>query len=163
MATHCSTLAWRIPWTEEPGGLLSMGLHRVGHDWSDLVCMHACSIYRSYHYVTRLVYPDVPERPVRNNGGEDFSPFTLKCCSQLEIFLPFLSNLCPGRCTQLLWESSIPLLPSPPTTLVRTNFPDLLILLSGWSKPPIILFCSIKDICFPRHICVHTKKSRIMS
>ena len=41
MATHCSILAWRIPWTEKPGGLLSMGLHRVGHDWSDLACMHA--------------------------------------------------------------------------------------------------------------------------
>ena len=32
MATHSSTLAWRIPWTEGPGGLPSMGLHRVGHD-----------------------------------------------------------------------------------------------------------------------------------
>ena len=32
MATHSSTLAWRIPWTEEPGGLLSMGLQRVRHD-----------------------------------------------------------------------------------------------------------------------------------
>ena len=32
MATHSSTLASRIPWTEEPGGLLSMGSHRVGHD-----------------------------------------------------------------------------------------------------------------------------------
>ena len=32
MATHSSVLAWRIPWTEEPGGLLSMGSHRVGHD-----------------------------------------------------------------------------------------------------------------------------------
>ena len=31
-ATHSSTLAWRIPWTEEPGGLQSMGLQRVGHD-----------------------------------------------------------------------------------------------------------------------------------
>ena len=41
MAAHCSTLAWRIPWTEEPGGLLSMGLHRVRHDWSDWACMHA--------------------------------------------------------------------------------------------------------------------------
>ena len=37
MATHSSVLAWRIPGTEEPGGLLSMGLHRVGHDWSDSV------------------------------------------------------------------------------------------------------------------------------
>ena len=36
MATHSSVLAWRIPGTEEPGGLLSMGSHRVGHDWSDL-------------------------------------------------------------------------------------------------------------------------------
>ena len=32
MATHCSILAWRIPGTEEPGGLLSMGSHIVGHD-----------------------------------------------------------------------------------------------------------------------------------
>ena len=36
MATHCSVLAWRIPGTGEPGGLPSMGSHRVGHDWSDL-------------------------------------------------------------------------------------------------------------------------------
>ena len=32
MAPHSSTLAWKIPWTEEPGGLQSMGLHRVRHD-----------------------------------------------------------------------------------------------------------------------------------
>ena len=37
MATHSSVLAWRIPGTGEPGGLQSMGSHRVGHDWSDLV------------------------------------------------------------------------------------------------------------------------------
>ena len=36
MATHSSVLAWRIPGTGEPGGLQSMGSHRVGHDWSDL-------------------------------------------------------------------------------------------------------------------------------
>ena len=41
MATHSSVLAWRVLWMEEPGGLLSMGLHRVRHDWSDLACMHA--------------------------------------------------------------------------------------------------------------------------
>ena len=33
MAPHSSTLAWRIPWTEEPGGLQSLGSLRVGHDW----------------------------------------------------------------------------------------------------------------------------------
>jgi len=36
MATHSNVLAWRIPGTGEPGGLPPMGLHRVGHDWSDL-------------------------------------------------------------------------------------------------------------------------------
>ena len=34
MATHSSILAWRIPWTEEPGGLQSMGSQRVEHDWA---------------------------------------------------------------------------------------------------------------------------------
>ena len=33
MATHCSILVWRIPWTEESGGLQSMGSQRVSHDW----------------------------------------------------------------------------------------------------------------------------------
>ena len=41
MATHSSVLACRIPWTEEPGGLPSMGSHRVGHDWSDLAAAAA--------------------------------------------------------------------------------------------------------------------------
>ena len=36
MATHSSVLAWRIPGMVEPGGLPSVGSHRVGHDWSDL-------------------------------------------------------------------------------------------------------------------------------
>ena len=35
MATHSSILAWRIPWTEEPGRLPSIGLQRIEHDWSD--------------------------------------------------------------------------------------------------------------------------------
>ena len=39
--THSSVLAWRIPGTAEPGGLPSMGLHRVGHDWSALAAAEA--------------------------------------------------------------------------------------------------------------------------
>ena len=42
MAPHSSTLAWRIPWMEEPGGLPSMGSHRVEHNWSDLAAAAAC-------------------------------------------------------------------------------------------------------------------------
>ena len=44
MATHSSVHAWRIPGTGEPGGLLSMGSHRVGHDWSDLAAAAAVLI-----------------------------------------------------------------------------------------------------------------------
>ena len=43
MATHFSVLAWRIPGTGEPGGLPSLGLHRVGHNWSDLAAAAAGS------------------------------------------------------------------------------------------------------------------------
>ena len=39
MATHSNILAWRIQWTEEPGGLQSIGSQRVGHDYGDLACM----------------------------------------------------------------------------------------------------------------------------
>ena len=50
MATHSSILAWRIPGTEEPGGLQSTGLQRVGHNWSKLIdllllfCLLLCMI-----------------------------------------------------------------------------------------------------------------------
>ena len=56
MATHSSVLAWRIPGTAEPGGLPSMGSHRVGHDWSDLAAA-ACRYYLSqipYDYTVEV-------------------------------------------------------------------------------------------------------------
>ena len=40
MAAHSSIHAWRIPWTEEPSGLWSIGSQSVGHDWLDLPCTH---------------------------------------------------------------------------------------------------------------------------
>ena len=51
MAPHSSTLAWKIPWAGEPGGLLSMGLHRVGHDWSDLaVHLRVIKVWVTVHW-----------------------------------------------------------------------------------------------------------------
>ena len=44
MATHPSILAWRIPWTEEPGELWSVGSQRIRHDWSDLAHTHSVQI-----------------------------------------------------------------------------------------------------------------------
>ena len=64
MATHSSVLAWRLPGTAEPGGLPSMGSHRVGHDWSDLAA----------------AYPFV--------GNQDLAPRLHYCFSWL--FLPCL-------------------------------------------------------------------------
>ena len=54
MATHSSILAWRIPGTEEPGGLLSMGLHRVRHDWSDLAAAAGISLWDSTQTASSL-------------------------------------------------------------------------------------------------------------
>ena len=53
LATHSNILAWRIPRTEEPGGLQSTGSQRVGHDSSDRVCMH------SLKYLTLITCGDV--------------------------------------------------------------------------------------------------------
>ena len=47
MPTHSSVLAWRIPGMGEPGGLPSMGSHRVGHDWSDLAAAAECGYHSS--------------------------------------------------------------------------------------------------------------------
>ena len=67
MATHSSVLAWRIPGVGEPGGLPSMGSHRVRHDQSDLTAAAADSILKSrditlptkVHLVKAMVFPVV--------------------------------------------------------------------------------------------------------
>ena len=56
MATHSSVLAWRIPGTGEPGGLPSLGSHRVGHDWSDLAAAAAARVTTSIFKNTNLYY-----------------------------------------------------------------------------------------------------------
>ena len=62
MAPHSSTLAWKIPWKEEPGGLLSMGSHRVGHDWSDLAAAAtAGKFYWGFLTIRRIMKHWVPE------------------------------------------------------------------------------------------------------
>ena len=58
MATYSSVLAWRTPGTGEPGGLPSMGSHRVGHDWRDL----AAALYNTRNHIQNL--------GINNNGRE---------------------------------------------------------------------------------------------
>ena len=60
MATHSSVLPWRIPWTEKPGGLQSIGSQRVSHDYSDFACTHiqyiALSFFNSRYHMAFFFY-----------------------------------------------------------------------------------------------------------
>ena len=72
MATHSSVLAWRIPGTREPGGLPSMGSHRVGHDWSDTAATEAAGLLivhltvkfvRNYQMAHIVYFLPLPRNP----------------------------------------------------------------------------------------------------
>ena len=56
MATHSSVLAWKIPGMAEPGGLLSMVSHRVGHDWSDLAAAAAAAEFFKSLFIKVYIY-----------------------------------------------------------------------------------------------------------
>ena len=63
MATHSSILAWKIPWTEEPGGLQSMGSHRVGHNLSNLTHRHTHTLL---YFISK--FPLVHSKPSFTNA-----------------------------------------------------------------------------------------------
>ena len=101
MAIHSSILAWRIPWTEEPGGLQSMGSQRVGHDW---VTKHSTACICSLP-----LEPPSPPPPgyyrVRSEFCEPHSKFLLaiyltysNVCFHLTLYIhPTLSFISPDR------------------------------------------------------------------
>ena len=59
-ATHSSTLAWKIPWTEEPGRLQSMGSLGVGHDWATSLSLFTFMHWRRKWQPTPVFLPDNP-------------------------------------------------------------------------------------------------------
>ena len=63
MATHSNILAWRIPWTEEPGGLQSMGSQRAGHNWATNTHIHTHT-----HTHTHTVRRNMSKKRTGNNG-----------------------------------------------------------------------------------------------
>ena len=67
MATHSSTLAWKTPWMEEPGGLLSMGSRRVGHDWATSLSLFTFMPWRRKWQPTPVFLPG--ESQGREPGG----------------------------------------------------------------------------------------------
>ena len=70
MAPYSSTLAWKIPGMGEPGGLLSLGLHRVGHDWSDLAAAAAAELLSLTYVVTKQL-------PLNFSSGCSFTFYTV--------------------------------------------------------------------------------------
>ena len=98
MATHSSVLAWRIPGTGEPGGLLSIGSHRVGHNWSDLAAAAAGHLRVPWHF---LVYtPFIRGARMRQNN-HDVLPGETEYQRQPDKFIPKLARV--------LWERGKPL------------------------------------------------------
>ena len=63
MAPHSSTLAWKIPWTEEPGGLWSMGSLRVGHDWATSLSLFTFMHWRRKWQPTPVFLPGESQEP----------------------------------------------------------------------------------------------------
>ena len=59
MAAYSSILAWRIPWTEEPGGLQSMGLQRVGHNWVTYIELYKLHINFEYSTLSVSWFPHI--------------------------------------------------------------------------------------------------------
>ena len=97
MATHSSTLAWKIPWMEEAGGLPSMGSHRVGHDWSDLAAAAAAAA----PYWQRRQWQPTPVLLLEKSHGRrslvSFSPWGLKESDTTERLHFHFSLLCIGE------------------------------------------------------------------
>ena len=100
MATHSSTLAWKIPWTEKPGRLQSMGSQRVGHDWatslsfflffhvaSEPICMTSLSLNHLLKTLSPNVIilwvPGVKTSTYKFGEGTQFS-FLMLCGQYLE-------------------------------------------------------------------------------
>ena len=74
MATHSSVLALRIPGMGEPGGLLSMGSHRVRHDLSDLAAAAAAAIYMRHEKSNEISHSEHPYVTPRSKKEDIASP-----------------------------------------------------------------------------------------
>ena len=77
MATHSSFLAWRTPGMGEPGGLPSMGSHRVGHDWSDLAAAAAEPYILCFFPIHKYLWIIYKLGPIRDNSNNNRMIITL--------------------------------------------------------------------------------------
>ena len=105
MATHSSTLAWEIPWTEEPGRLQSMGLQRVGHDWVTSLSLFTFMRWRRKWQATPVFMPGESQR--WEPGG--LPSMGSQCRTQLTWLSSSSSSqalICSRRCSKHLTNSN---------------------------------------------------------
>ena len=88
MATHSSILAWRIPWTEEPGRLLCMGLQRAGHDWmTNTFTFHFHAFMKSVHcYIRMNEYQSSKEMEALKQTQQNASVYCRQKHKQMNLF-----------------------------------------------------------------------------
>ena len=97
MATHSSVLAWRIPGMAGPGGLPSMGSHRVGHDWSELAAA-AAAVFCGVKVSATKVFPC---------GNLKLTPFPLKGGQVIWTNSPILQTAVPAKSLRVRkWHTS---------------------------------------------------------
>ena len=123
MAPHSSTLAWKIPWTEEPGGLQSMGSLRVGHDWETSLSLFTFTHWRRKWQPTPVFLPGESQGQGSLVGcrlwGRTESDTTeatqqqqltsfLHSCFLPSSFLPLFFN--SNGCISGLWQEKYPIM-----------------------------------------------------
>ena len=159
MATHSSVLAWRIPEVGEPGGLPSMGSHRVGHNWSDLATAAAASIHLigwwqgpSYVYTCQkgiiLLFLNEPNSSLKrqitclrlqsNSGMKISSHLTPWCHLPLNVYMLLVANLYES---QTLLSMMITMNHFSQKNITRHNL-HIRHLLIGSSNTTVYAYCS---------------------
>ena len=103
MAPHSSTLAWKIPWTEEPGRLQSMGSRRVGHDWATSLSLFTFMHWRRKWQPTPVFLPGESPGMGESGGlpsmgsyrvGHDWSDLAAAACYILQfLFSSYLQSV----------------------------------------------------------------------
>ena len=102
MATHSSILAWRIPWTEEPGGLQSMGSQRVRHDWVTNTQKHLTKIGADKYFLNK--FQALSQHHTYWCHTKKHTPWSLKQKKPLSRFLSIFLEVLPKANTYICRE-----------------------------------------------------------
>ena len=146
MAPHSSTLAWKIPWTEEPGGLQSMGLWRVRHDWVTSLSLFILMHWRRKWQPTPVFLPGESQGRGSLVGcrlwGRTESD-TTEATQQQQLYHDSFGGILPSVCLSLLLLKSM-------------NYPNILQFLSN------ILFLLKRLVFFTHKSNMYLWKAKVL-